>query len=65
MEGEPIIKPGIEEVLKAIGILEDLNLYSKFGEAMMRSRKELNFNVEKDYVFNKKLTLIWDFFLKQ
>ena len=65
MEGEPIIKPGIEKVLKAIGILEDLNLYSKFGEAMMRSRKELNFNVEKGYVFNKKLTLIWDFFLKQ
>ena len=65
MEGEPIIKPGIEEVLKTIGILEDLNLYSKFGKAMIRSRKELNFNVEKDYVFNKKLTLIWNFFLKQ
>ena len=65
VEGEPIIKPGIEEVQKAIGILEDFSLYSKFGEAMMRSLKELNFNVEKEYVFNKKQALISDFFLKQ
>ena len=41
------------------------SLYFKFGEAMMRSLKELNFNVEKEYVFNKKQTLISDFFLKQ
>ena len=53
VEGEPIIKPGIEEVEKAIGILEDFSLYSKSGETMMRSLKELNFNVEKEYVFNK------------
>ena len=65
VEGEPIIKPGIEEVKKAIGILEDFSLYSKFGEAVMRSLMELNFNVEKEYVFNKKQTLISDFFLKQ
>ena len=65
VEGEPIIKPGIEEVQKAIGILEDFSLYSKFGEAMMRSLKELNFNVEKEYVFNKKQALISDFFLRQ
>ena len=65
VEGEPIIKPEIEEVQKAIGILEDFSLYSKFGEAMMWSLKELNFNVEKEYVFNKKQTLISDFFLKQ
>ena len=32
---------------------------------MMRSLKELNFNVEKEYVFNKKQTLISDFVLKQ
>ena len=47
IEREPIIKPGIEEMQKAIGILEDFSLYSKFEEAMMRSLKELNFNVEK------------------
>ena len=60
VEGEPIIKPGIEEVQKAIGILEDFSLYSKFGEAMMRSKR-----VEREYVFNKKQILISDFFLKQ
>ena len=64
-EGEPIIKPGIEEVRKAIGILKDFSLYSNFGEAMMRPFKKFNFNVEKEYVFNKKQTLISDFFLKQ
>ena len=30
VEGEPMIKPGIEKVQKAIGILEDFSLYSKF-----------------------------------
>ena len=65
VEGEPIIKPEIEEVQKAIGILEHFSLYYKFGEAVMRSLKELNFSVEKEYVFNKKQTLISDFFLKQ
>ena len=32
---------------------------------MMRSLKELKFNVEKEYVFNKKQKLLSDFFLKQ
>ena len=49
----------------SVGILEDFSLYSKFAETMIRSLKELNFNVEKDYVFNKKQTLFSDFFLKQ
>ena len=31
----------------------------------MRSLKELNFNAEKEYVFNKKQALISGFFLKQ
>ena len=37
VEGEPIIKPWIKKEQKAIGILEDFSLYSKLGEAMMRS----------------------------
>ena len=53
VESEPIIKSGIKDVQKAIGILEDFSLYSKFGEAMMRSLKELNLNVEKEYVLTK------------
>ena len=32
----------------------NFTVYSKFGEAMTRSLNELNFNVEKGYVFNKK-----------
>ena len=60
-----MIKPGTEEVQKAIGIFEDFSLYSKLGEALMRSLREMNFNVEKEYVLNKKQTLISDFFLKQ
>ena len=48
VEGEPIIKPGINEVQKAIGVLEDFSLYSKFREAMMRSLNELNFNVQNE-----------------
>ena len=32
---------------------------------MMRSFKELNSNVDKEYVFDKKQTLISNFFLKQ
>ena len=40
VEGEPIIKPGIEEVQKAIGTLEDFSLYSKFGEVTLRSLKK-------------------------
>ena len=65
VDGEPFIKSGIEEMQKATGILEDFSLYSKFGEPMMRSLKELNFNVEKEYVFNKKQTLISNFIIKQ
>ena len=47
VKGKPIIKPGIEEVQKAIRILESFSLYFNFGEAMMRSLKELNLNLEK------------------
>ena len=59
VEGKQIIKPRIKEVQKAIG------LYSKLGGALIRSLKELNFNIKKKCVFNKKRTLFSDFFLKQ
>ena len=50
---------------KATGIFEDFSLYSKFGEVMMESLKGLNFDVEKEYVFNKKQASISDFLLRQ
>ena len=40
VESKPLIKLGTKKVEKAIGILEDFSLYSKFGETMMRSLKE-------------------------
>ena len=40
VESKPIIKLGTKKVEKAIEILEDFSLYSKFGETMMRSLKE-------------------------
>ena len=40
VESKSIIKLGTKKVEKAIGILEDFSLYSKFGETMMRSLKE-------------------------
>ena len=48
VEDELMIKPGTEEVQKAIGIFEDFSLYSKLGEALMRSVREMYFNVEKE-----------------
>ena len=42
-----------------LSIWKKNSLYSKLGEAMMRSLKELNFNVKKEN------TLISEFFLKQ
>ena len=65
VEGEPILKLEIKEVLKAIAILQDFSLYSKFGETMIRSLKELDFNVEKKCIFNKKTNIKLDFSLKQ
>ena len=60
-----ITKPGAQEVLKAISVLEDFSLYSNFGEAMIRSLKDLNYNVQKEFLFTKKQTVISDFFLKE
>ena len=54
-----------KEHFSSISAFNNFSLCSKFGEAMMRSIKELNFNVEKEYVFNRKQKLISDFFLKQ
>ena len=65
VEGETITKPKIEEARKAIKILEDFSLFSKFGEVMMKSLKELNCYVEKDDQRNKKQALISDFFMMQ
>ena len=66
IEDEDVItKPTTEEVLKAISVLEDLSIFSKFGEAMMKSLKDLNHNIQKDFLCTRKQTVISDFFLKE
>lgn len=66
IEDEDVItKPTTEEVLKAISVLEDLSIFSNFGEAMMRSLKDLNHNIQKDFLCTRKQTVISDFFSKE
>lgn len=60
-----VTKPTNEEVRKAISVLEDFSLFSNFGEAMMRSLKDLNQTVEKDVLHTRKQTLTSDFFSSQ
>ena len=53
---------GLKEVWRAISVLEDFSPFSNFGEAMMKSLKDLNQIVEKDVLNAQKQTLISDFF---
>ena len=59
LRSEPITKLGIEEARKAIQILEDFSLFSQFGEAMLKSLKEIDCNIDKDELCNKKQTVIF------
>ena len=61
-DGEPIVKPGIEQAREAIRILEDFSLFSQFGEAMLRSLKEINRVVLTKEQCTKKQVPITDFF---
>ena len=56
------LSPGIEEARNAIQTLTNFSLFSKFGEATMKSLKEMNYNVEKEDLSFKKQVLISDFF---
>ena len=55
----------VEEARKAIQTLENFSVFSKFGEATMKSLKEINYNVEKEYLSIKKQALTSDFFPKK
>ena len=61
-DGEPIVKPGIEQAREAIRILEDFRLFSQFGEAMLRSLKEINRGVDKEEQCTNKQVPITDLF---
>ena len=50
---EPINKPGIEDAREALQVLEDFSLFSKFGESMLKSLKELNRSLDRDELSHK------------
>jgi len=53
-----------EQVRLAITVLEDLSIFSKFGEEMLASLKDLNKNIKRDYDDTCKQSIITDFFSK-
>ena len=44
---EPINKPGIEDAREALQVVGDFSLFSKFGESMLKSLKELSRNLDR------------------
>ena len=62
---ELINKPGIEDAREALQVLEDFNLFSKFGESMLKSLKELNRSLDREELSHKKQSVITSFFSKQ
>ena len=59
---EPINKPGIEDAREALQVLEDFSLFSKFGESMLKSLKELNRSLDREELSHKKQSVITSFF---
>ena len=59
---EPINKPGIEDARKTLQVLEDFNIFSKFGESMLKLLKELNRSLDKEELSHKKQSVITSFF---
>lgn len=57
-------RPTAEQVRSAITVLEDLSVFSKFGEEMLASLKDLNKNIKRDYDDTCKQSIITDFFQK-
>ena len=62
---EPINKPGIEDARKTLQVLEDFNIFSKFGESMLKLLKELNRSLDREELSHKKQSVITSFFSKQ
>ena len=64
-DSEPIVKPGIEEATKAIGIFEEFSLFARFGEDMMKYIKDINRGVDKEERCCKKQDIITNYFKKE
>ncbi|XP_057302680.1 tigger transposable element-derived protein 4-like [Hydractinia symbiolongicarpus] len=48
-EEDKITRPTAEQVRTAINVLEDLSIFSHFGEEMIASLRDLNRNIAKDF----------------
>ncbi|XP_057296214.1 tigger transposable element-derived protein 4-like [Hydractinia symbiolongicarpus] len=57
-------RPTAEQLRSAITVLEDLSVFSEFGEEMLASQKNLNKNIKRDYDDTCKQSIITDFFQK-
>ena len=62
---ERINKQGIENAREDLQVLEDFSLFSKFGESMLESLKELNRSLDREELSHKKQSVITSFFSKQ
>ncbi|XP_057290295.1 tigger transposable element-derived protein 4-like [Hydractinia symbiolongicarpus] len=63
-EKDKITRPTAEQVRTAINVLEDLSIFSHFGEEMIASLRDLNRNIAKDFDMSCEQTVITDFFSK-
>ena len=59
---EPINKPGIEDVREDLQVLEVFSIFSKFGESLLKSLKELNRSLDREELSHKKQSVITSFF---
>ena len=62
---EPVAKPHISEVHKAIEMLEKFTLFSRFGEDLMSSLKVVNRVIHAEEQFSKKPSTINAYFRKE
>ena len=62
---EPVAKPPISEVPKAIEILEKFNLFSRSGEDLMSSLKVVNRVIHLEEQLSKKQSTIIAYFRKE
>ena len=59
---EPINKSGIEDQREALQVLADFSIFSKFGESILKSLKELNRSLDREELSHKKQSVITSFF---
>ena len=62
---ESINKPEIEDAREVLQVLEGFSLFSKFGESMLKSLKELNRSLDREELSSKKQSVITSFFFKE